>query len=217
MPRVAVILSGCGYLDGAEIREAVITLLALDRAEADVSCFAPNIAQRQVVDHQSGETVEESRNVLRESARIARGKIAPLSEAKIDEFDAVVLPGGFGAALNLSSFAIEGPEASIDESVASFLKAAHGARKPIGAICIAPALVALALGPHSPLLTIGNDAGTAAALTSCGARHADRPVDDIVIDEENRIVSTPAYMFDAPLRDIATGIEKAITALLALC
>ena len=216
MPRIGVILAGCGYLDGAEIREAVVTLLALSRKGAEAACFAPDVAQKRVVDHISGEEVEETRNVLIEAARIARGEIADVRTASIDGLDAVILPGGFGAAFNLSTFALEGAGASIDEGVAGLLRAAHDAGKPVGAICIAPAVVALALGDKAPNLTIGNDAGTAEALQACGAHHTDCAVTEINVDEENRIVSTPAYMYDAPLADVATGIESLVDRVLSM-
>ena len=155
MPKIGVLLSGSGFLDGAEITEAVCTLLFLDRAGAEAVCMAPDVEQRQVVNHLSGETTDETRNVLVEAARIARGKIRPLGEVKVEELDGLVMPGGFGAALNLSSFAVEGPEGSIREDVAALIRDLHAAGKPIGAICIAPALLALALGERSPRITIG--------------------------------------------------------------
>ncbi len=149
--KVGVILSGCGHRDGTEIREAVLTLLALDRAGADVRCFAPDIPQQRVVDHLRGKVVPgETRNVLVEAARIARGQVADLKTAKASDLDAVILPGGYGAALNLSSFAEQGAEATVLPEVAALLKAMHAAKKPIGAICIAPAVVAKALGPGPP-------------------------------------------------------------------
>lgn len=217
MPRVAVILSGCGFQDGAEISESVITLLALDRADAEVTCLAPDVAQHRVIDHATGEAAGEPRNVLVEAARIARGKVSDIAAASVDDFDAVIMPGGFGAALNLSSFALEGSDGTVLDSVAAFLRAAHAAGKPIGAICIAPAVVALALGAESPRLTIGDDAGTAEALEACGARHTDCAVDAFCVDEENRIVSAPAYMFDARIKDVAAGIEKAVAEVLRMC
>lgn len=215
--RVGVILSGCGHRDGAEIRESVLTLLALDRAGAAVRCFAPDLPQRQVFDHYHGKVVPgETRNVLVEAARIARGKIEDLAAARADDLDAVLLPGGYGAALNLSDFALVGPQATVLPGVASLLRAMHAAKKPIGAICIAPAVVAKALGAHHPRLTIGDDPGTAAAVEACGATHEACPVDAFVVDREQRIVTTPAYMYDASLKGVAAGIERAVEAVLAL-
>ncbi len=214
--RVCVVLSGCGFKDGAEIHESVLTLLALDRAGATVSCFAPNIAQSTVVDHVTGEATQESRNVLVESARIARGEIADVAEADAEDFDALILPGGFGAALNLSNFASEGVKATVDPGVAKLVRSMHAARKPIGAICIAPALIALLLGSDAPTLTIGSEAGTASALEACGAKHKECPVDQFVVDEMQRIVSTPAYMLGPSIRHVATGIERCVDEVLRL-
>lgn len=208
--RVGVVLSGCGFKDGAEIHESVLTLLALDRAGCEIVCFAPDLPQRQVVDHLTGETVPESRNVLVESARIARGEIRDLAEARADDLDALLLPGGFGAALNLSDFAVEGARAAVTEDLARLLRSMHEAGKPIGAICIAPALVAVALGTKHPRLTIGTDPGTAKALDALGAAHEACPVDACVVDRENRIVTTPAYMLGPSIRHVAKGIEQCV-------
>jgi enhancing lycopene biosynthesis protein 2 len=212
--KVGVVLSGCGFQDGAEVHESVLTLLALDRAGAEVRCYAPDVAQAKVVDHRTGQATKETRNVLAESARIARGKIEDVAKADAAALDAVVLPGGYGAALNLSDFAAKGAGATVHPAVARLLQAMHRARKPIGAICIAPAVVAKALGPHGPTLTIGNDAGTAKALEACGAKHRDCPVESFVVDEKNRIVSTPAYMLGPSIRHVAEGIERCVRAVL---
>ena len=214
--KVGVILSGCGFQDGAEIHESVLSLLALDRAGAAVSCFAPDVPQAQVVNHLTGEAAEETRNVLVESARIARGEIEDVAKCRVDELDAVVLPGGFGAALNLCTFATEGPEASVHPEVARVVREAHAAGKPIGAICIAPGLIARVLGGSAPALTIGNDAGTAGAIEACGATHKECPVDEFVVDEANKIVTTPAYMLGPTIRHVAAGIEKCVSEVLRL-
>jgi enhancing lycopene biosynthesis protein 2 len=215
--RVGVILSGCGFKDGAEIHESVLTLLALDRAGAEAVCFAPNVAQRKVVNHLTGAEVAESRNVLVESARIARGKIQDVDRADPDDLDALILPGGFGAALNLSDFALAGPKAKVHPGTAKLIRAVHAAGKPIGAICIAPAVVARVLGKDgSPTLTIGNDAGTAGALEACGAAHEDCPVESFVVDREARVVTTPAYMLGPSIRHVAEGIERCVAAVLEM-
>lgn len=216
MPKIGVLLSGSGFLDGAEITEAVCTLLYLDRAGAEVRCFAPDCEQRQVVNHLSGEATNETRNVLVEAARIARGKIEDLGEARVDDLDGLIMPGGFGAALNLSSFAIEGPDGTIRDDVANLIRGMHEAGKPIGAICIAPALLALALGSQGPTLTIGEDAGTATALESLGAKHENCPVEGFVVDAERKLVTCPAYMYDASPAGVAAGIEKLVSAVLEL-
>lgn len=217
MPTVGVILSGCGVHDGSEIHEAVLTLLALDRAGAEVICMAPNVDQRRTWNHLTGEETDETRNVLVESARIARGEIQDITDVPASSLDAVILPGGFGAALNLCSFAVEGPDASINEDVAAFLREMHASSKPIGAVCIAPAVLALALGRNAPSLTIGNDAGTAGALETLGASHQDCPVDDFVCDEKNKLVTSPAYMLGPNIRHVAAGIEKTVEKLLSMC
>lgn len=216
--RVAVVLSGCGYLDGAEIYESVSTLLALDLADAEVQCFAPDKDQMHVVHHTTQTPVDgEKRNVLTESSRLARGEIKELSEAKMDDFDALIFPGGFGAAKNLSDFAVKGPECTLEPKVDGLIKAAHGTKKPICAICIAPALVAKSLGAdHHPTLTIGSDAGTAEALEKMGAKHAKVEVTEIVVDEANKVVTTPAYMCAKRISEVWTGVKKAVDKTLAM-
>lgn len=214
--RVGVVLGGCGFKDGAEVHESVLTLLALDRAGAEVHCFAPDMPQAQVVNHLTGQAEASARNVLVESARIARGAIRDVAQADPSRLDALVLPGGFGAALNLSTFATQGEQAQVEPGTARLVQAMHAAGKPIGAICIAPALVALLLGAEHPTLTIGHDRGTAARLEACGAQHEDCPVDGIVVDRQRRIVSTPAYMLGPSIRQVAAGIEQCVAAVLAM-
>lgn len=212
-PIVAVILSGSGVYDGSEIHEAVMTLLAIDRRGAEARCFAPDIAQSDVVDHATGKPVAETRSVLAESARIARGAIAPLSAFKAEEIDALVFPGGFGAAKNLSSFAKDGPACAVEPSVAAAIEATHRAGKPIGALCIAPTLLARILPGVE--LTIGTDAETAAALVAMGARHTPAGHGKAVVDKANRVATAPAYMLEASLADIAADADAVIAALLA--
>ena len=215
MARVAVLLSGCGYLDGAEIQESVITLLALDRAGAQVECLAPDRAQRDVVDHRSGEAVAgEERNVLTEAARIARGAIRDVAEARAEDYDAVILPGGYGAAKNLSSFAVDGADCEVDPGVERLLRDAQAAGKPIGLICIAPTIGAR-LFPDVEL-TIGSDPDTAGALEAMGAHHKDCPVNAFVCDERARVVSCPAYMLGPGIKDVAAGIEQLVAEVLRL-
>ncbi len=208
---IAVILAGSGYLDGAEIRESVLTLLALDTEKVNYEIFAPNKDQHHVVDHLTGEEVSEKRNVLTEAARIARGKVTDLDELDPSNFDALIIPGGFGAAKNLSDFAFKGSTGSINDKVGSIIENFHMQEKAIGAICIAPALVALTLGEKTPVLTIGNDAGTAAELEKLGAKHENSSAGNCVVDSKNKIVSTPAYMYDdASLDEILRGITKLV-------
>lgn len=214
--KVGVILSGCGFKDGAEIHESVLALLALDRAGAEAVCFAPDVPQAQVVDHLTGKATGERRNVLAESARIARGKVTDVAKADARSLDALLLPGGFGAATNLCTFGTDGEKGKVDPGVARLVRAMHAARKPIGGICIAPALLALVLGKDHPTLTIGTDAGTAARLEAAGARHRDCPVDGFVVDEVQRVVTTPAYMLGPSIRHVAAGIERCVEALLRM-
>lgn len=213
--KVCVLLSGCGVFDGAEIHESVATLLALSRAGADVIFAAPNRDQHHVLNHLDGTEMAEKRNIRVEAARIARGNVLDVTEVNVNEIDALFIPGGFGAAKNFCSFAFEGAGASIEQDIKSFIQAVHQADKPIGAVCIAPAVLALSLGKGT--LTIGSDAGTAAALEQLGATHQVCPVTEMVVDQENKLVTAPAYMEDAPIHEVAEGIEKAVQAVLALC
>lgn len=212
---IAVLLSGSGVYDGAEIHEAVASLIALSKRGATVQAFAPNKKQHHVINHLTGEEMNESRNVLVEAARITRGAILDIMDANVKDYDALFIPGGFGAAKNLSSFAFEGASGSIDPSVKEFIQAFHQAGKPIGAVCIAPALLALAL--HKGSITIGSDQGTASALEQLGAKHSVCPVTEALVDEENKLVTAPAYMEDAKIHEVAEGIEKAVQAVLDLC
>jgi enhancing lycopene biosynthesis protein 2 len=217
--KIGVILSGCGVYDGSEIHEAVITLLAIDRAGAEAVCMAPDIDQMHVVNHLTGDVAEaETRNVLVEAARIARGKIRDLAEVKAAHIDALILPGGFGAAKNLCNFAVKGPDCDVNQDVARILREMFAAKKPVAAICIAPAILSKVLGadhvPHE--LTIGTDAGTAAALSKMGSSHVQCPARDFVVDESIKLVSTPAYMLAGSIAEAAEGIEKTVNALIKL-
>ncbi len=218
MAKVGVVLSGCGVFDGSEINESVITLLALDRAGVEAVCMAPNLMQYDVIDHLSGDVAQEERNILIESSRIARGKIKDLNTVTAADIDALVLPGGFGAAKNLSTFATMGADCNVNNDLFALVTEMVVAGKPIAAICIAPVVIAKILGSQgkNPLLTIGNDATTAEAITQMGATHVECAVDSCVIDQKLKIVSTPAYMLANSISEAATGIEKAITALLKL-
>ncbi len=217
--RIGVILSGCGVYDGSEIHEAVITLLAIDRAGAEAVCMAPDIPQLHVINHLTGEPVEgESRNVLIESARIARGNIKDLATVQITDIDALILPGGFGAAKNLCDFAVAGPECSVNSDVARLIKEMYAAKKPIAAVCIAPVVLSKVLGSDkvSHQLTIGTDQETAEALNAMGSEHISCPVEEFVIDRENRLVTSPAYMLAGRISEAAEGIEKTVKALIGL-
>ncbi len=212
--KIGVVLSGCGVYDGAEIHESVLTLLAISRQGAEAVCYAPNIPQHHVVNHLNGEESGETRNVLVESARIARGKIRDLAAFDVAEVDALVFPGGFGAAKNLSSFAFDGAGCTVHPLVAAAINATVAAGKPVGALCIAPALLAKVLG--SVDLTIGQDDGTAGALEALGARHIKTHAAEVVVDREKRVVTTPCYMLDSSIAQIADGADNAIRAILEL-
>lgn len=219
MPRVAVCLSGCGVLDGSEIQEAVFTLLALDQAGAEAVCCAPNIEQADVMDHIARSPVPSvKRNVLTEAARIARGNITDLALVKASDIDALILPGGFGAAKNLCTFAADGPNCRVNPEVQRLITEMLAAGKPIGAICIAPALLARVLGltGRKGTVTIGNDAGTAGAIEKMGATHADCACASIVVDDQNRIVTTPAYMYKTSPAPVFEGIQKLVNEVVRL-
>ncbi|MBI1390385.1 MAG: isoprenoid biosynthesis glyoxalase ElbB [bacterium] len=219
MTRVAVILSGCGVFDGSEIHEAVLTLLYLDRAGVETHCYAPDKNQMHVVNHLTQTPAEgETRNVLVESARIARGEIKALAKLRADEYDAVIFPGGFGAAKNLCGYAAEGDACSVDLDVNRVVLDAHAKGVVIGAICISPVTIARALQDKgaNPVLTIGSDAATAGSLRAMGAVNEPHSVSEIAVDAANRIVSTPAYMLGPSIAHVASGIEKLVNEVLKM-
>lgn len=213
--KVAVILSGCGVYDGAEIHESVITLLRLDQRGAHAQCFAPNVAQMHVINHLTGEEMPESRNVLVESARIARGEVKDIREANVEDFDALIVPGGFGAAKNLSDFAVNGAECTVQPDVLALAEAFAEASKPVGLMCISPAMAAKIYGP-GVICTIGNDADTATVVNKMGATHQECDVSDIVEDKARKLVSTPAYMLAQSISEAASGINKMVDRVLEL-
>ncbi len=218
MKKVAVILSGCGFLDGAEIRESVLTLLALDLEDVKSDIFAPDVEQFHVVNHLEGAPVEGiSRNVLQEAARIARGDISTLDSLSVDDYDGLVIPGGFGVAKNLSSFAFKGADGEVISLVSQAIEAFYSNNKPVAAVCIAPSVVAMTLGNKKPTLTIGQDAATASEIEKTGAIHKECETQDCVVDVENLLVSTPAYMDgSAQLKDVFSGITKMVQAFVHL-
>lgn len=216
MKKIGVVLSGCGVYDGSEIHEAVFTLLAIDRNGGEAICMAPSMEFREV-NHFTSQETGATRNALVEAARIARGKIRDIREVKAADLDAVIFPGGYGAAKNLCTFAEKGAAATIHHEVARLIREMAAAKKPIGAICIAPALIAATLGrDYRPKVTIGTDAGTAAAIAETGSEHISCPVTEFVVDRENRIVSTPAYMLANRISEAAEGIEKAVKAVIEM-
>lgn len=213
--QVAVILSGCGVFDGAEINEVVLTLLRLEQQGAQYQCFAPDMAQHHVVNHITGEEMSETRNVLVEAARICRGAIKDVRELDVAAFDALILPGGFGVAKNLSDFAFKGADCSVQADVLAALKAFAAVGKPVGLECIAPALAAKVFGAGVQC-TIGNDADTAAAVEASGAQHQACVVSDIVEDAQCKLVTTPAYMLAGSILEASQGINKLVDRVLAL-
>jgi len=215
--RVGVVLAGCGHLDGAEIHEAVCTLLALDRRKVKVAAMAPDIPQLHVVDHLIKEPAAGGpRNVLVEAARIARGAITSMAKVSARDLDALVFPGGFGAAKNLCSYAIDGRAMKVNPEVERLVREMRAARKPLGFICIAPVIAAKLLGGEGVKVTIGNDASTAADVEAFGAKHVDCATEEICVDERLKVVSTPAYMLGPTVAPVAAGIDKLVSALLEM-
>jgi enhancing lycopene biosynthesis protein 2 len=215
--RVGVVLSGCGFLDGAEIHEATCTLLSLDRRGAKLVAMAPDVEQMHVVDHVKGAPAEgQRRRVLEEAARIVRGQIVELSQVAAKDLDALVFPGGYGVAKNLCSFAVDGRNMRVVPAVERLAREMRQAGKPSGYICISPVIAARLFGGEGVKLTIGNDRDTAAAMESWGARHVDCTVEEIAVDERLKIVSTPAYMLGPWIAPVATGIDKLVSAVLEM-
>ena len=216
MKKVAVILSGCGYLDGAEITEAISTLVAIGQQGGEYKCFAPNKDVAET-NHLTQQPTGQNRNVLQEAARIARGEIQPLEDLKTQEFDALAFPGGFGAALHLCDFAQKGSSGAIDPQVKRIVTEFHENRKPIAAICIAPAIMALAFGDKGVNVTIGDDQGTASEVEKTGAKHSNCAVEKYVVDSANKIITTPAYMYGtAKPHQIFEGVSGAIAELMKM-
>lgn len=212
--KIAVILAGCGVYDGAEIHEATLTLYAISRNGASYDIFAPDMEQAHVVNHLTGEEMNEKRNVLIEAARIARGKISPLSDFNSDNYDAIIFPGGFGAAKNLCTFAFDGPDCTVNLDVERVIKDMHTKGKTIAALCISPVIIAKVLG--NVQLTIGQDEGTAKGVEALGAKHIITNHGEVVIDAENKIITTPCYMLDATIAQIGEGAENVVQAILKM-
>ena len=212
MKKFAVVLSGCGVFDGAEIHEATLTMLAIMKQGASYEIFAPDIPQHHVINHITGEEIPEKRNVLIESARIARGQIKNLADYDPNNFDALVFPGGFGAAKNLCDFAFKGADCTINPEVEKAILKTAGKNKPVGALCISPVIFAKIFGDVE--VTIGQDKGTAEAVEKMGATHLTTNHGEVVIDEKNNLFTTPCYMLDANILDIAKGSSNIVRAML---
>ena len=218
MKKVGVLLSGCGVNDGAEIHESVLTMLFLDKAGGEMILMAPNIDQMHVINHYTGQEMEDYRNVLVESSRIARGEIKDMAEVSGNDLDALIIPGGFGVAKNLCDYAMAGPECSVNPDVYRLIVELRLMNKPIGAICIAPVMMAKILGEQeeSANMTIGYDETTSTDIISMGSKHIDCPVTEMIIDEDKKIVTTPAYMEANSIKEAADGIEQLIKKVLSM-
>ncbi len=212
MKNFAIILAGCGVYDGSEIHEAVMTMYAVTKNGAEYRIFAPDIAQHHVVNHLTGAEMPETRNVLVESARIARGKIQPLNKLDLRDFDALIFPGGFGVAKNLCSYAFKGADCDVLPQVAKVLRDAMSKCKPIGALCISPVLLAKIVG-HATI-TVGPDEADAANVRAMGATHIATQHGDVVYDEKHRLFSTPCYQLESNLVQIADDADSIVKEML---
>lgn len=213
--KFAVILSGCGFQDGSEIHEATMSLLAIERAGGSYQCFAPDCAQHHVTNHATGKIEKDAdRNVLAESARIARGRCKNLKEFNAKEYDGLLMPGGYGAALNLCTFAVDGAQCSVHPDVERAIRSMYQAKKPIGALCIAPVILGRVLG--NVLLTAGDDEAVNQALRAMGATPRNTRAEEVVVDEKNKVVTGPCYMLESSMIEIANGAQNVVNAMLKL-
>ena len=218
MKKVGLLLSGCGFNDGSEIHESVISMLALDRAGVETVIMAPNIDQMHVVNHYTGQEMDEFRNVLVESSRIARGNIKDMAEVTGNDLDALIIPGGFGVAKNLRDYAMAGPDCSVNPDVYRLVSEIYLLKKPIGAICIAPVMMAKIFGEQdeSAEMTIGSDELTSKDINTMGSKHIKCLVSEMIIDEDKKLVTTPAYMEAQSIKEAAEGIEKLVKQVLLM-
>lgn len=214
MKKIAVVLAGNGVYDGAEIHESTLTMLAIVRKGAKYQCFAPDVDQAHVVNHLTGEEMPEKRNVLVEAARIARGEIKPLSEYKAEDYDAIIIPGGFGAAKNLCTFAFDGEDCTVNPDVEKAVRSTVVAEKPIGALCISPVFIAKILGDVK--VTIGQDEATLQAIEKMGGIHVKTMHGEIVVDDKYKVITTPCYMLDSTIDQIAEGAENVVDKILEM-
>lgn len=212
MKKFAIVIAGSGVFDGAEIHETTMTMLAIVQQGGSYEIFAPDINQHHVINHLTGEEMNEPRNVLVESARIARGKIKPLSEYNEVDFDALIFPGGFGVAKNLSDFAFAGPDCTVNQEVTDAIKNTVAASKPIGALCIAPAIVAKVLTGVE--VTIGQDENTIKGVEAMGGKHTKTDHGEVVYDEKYKVFTTPCYMLDANIQQIYEGASNVVKAMM---
>lgn len=216
MPRFAVVLSGCGRADGSEIHESVTALLAIDSLGCTYQCYAPNIEQAAVINNLTSEKTLERRNVLVESARIARGNIIDLRDLQISDYDCILFPGGLGAITNWCDFAKSGINCTVDTSISRVLEEAYKNQKVIGAMCIAPVVVSKVLGKYGIKVTIGNDKTIAKTIEDTGATHINTLSTRACIDEANKVVTTPAYMLANSIKEVSEGAKSLVEAMIKL-
>ncbi len=212
MKKFAVVLCGCGHLDGSEIYEATMTLLAIDRNSCSYTIFAPDEDQYHVMNHLTKEVTQEKRNMMVEAARIARGEISDIKQYNPEDFDGLIFPGGFGAAKNLFTYAIDGVNAKVNPDIETAIKATYQMKKPIGALCIAPVLIAKILGDIT--ITIGSDPAAIADVEKMGAHHINTLETEVISDKQNMIFSTPCYMLPATIANIADSADNLIRVIL---
>ena len=215
-PKFAIVLSGCGRADGSEIHEATCAMLAIDCLGSTYQCFAPNIKQAAVVNHLTGEKTDEERNVLVESARLARGNILDLKDYNPDDFDAIVFPGGLGAVINWCDFSVSGVSCDVDDGIRKAILESNKKGVVIGAMCIAPVVIAKVLGSKGVHVTIGHDKGVAQAIERTGAVHEQKGVVDVCVDELRKVVTTPAYMLASSIKEVCEGADNMIKAMIKL-
>ena len=223
---IGVIFSGSGVYDGTEIQEGVFTLLSIKKAGAEAVCFAPDVDQHHVINHITGEEMQETRNVLVESARIARGDIQSLDAFDASQLDALILPGGFGAAKNLTKWAFSGPEGEINEQVKAAIVSMVKMNKPVAGLCMGPTVIAKALEGSglSATLTVGSTEAPSPyeidaisqGMEKTGATAVMKTIEEIAVDKKNKIVTAPCYMMEADILQIRTNVQKAVDALVKL-
>ncbi|MBR6437718.1 MAG: isoprenoid biosynthesis glyoxalase ElbB [Bacteroidales bacterium] len=215
MKKVAVVLTGCGAKDGSEINETVTLLLALDQHNVEYQAFAPDENQYEVCNHITGQVVNEKRNMMVEAARIVRGKILPLSRFNANDFDALLFPGGFGAAKNIFTYAYDGINFKVNKDVEKAICDIHAQGKPIGAMCIAPLMVAKVLGNVNVTMGSGK-CHQAKEIEMIGCKHTETTHGGVAIDKENKVFSTPCFMLDATLKDIYQGAYNLVEAMMKI-
>jgi enhancing lycopene biosynthesis protein 2 len=226
MKKIGILLSGCGVYDGSEIQETVLAMLAIQEVGAEYFCISIDKNQHHVINHLNGTEMAETRNMMIESARIARGNVKNINEVEIRDFDALVIPGGFGNAKNLSSWAFDGPKGTILPEVKLLIVNCINAGRPIAALCVSPILIAKAMedSGFQVELTLGNSADSSpynindfhASLKATGAKTFEKNIEGIQIDEKLKIVSAPCYMIEANILEIRNNIKQAIEALMLL-